>query len=169
MAKIALVKSKKVISVFLAGDDWKDIFPDGILADDTVAVGDLYNGKVFSRATSSTLTEDLQSHASGKRFDVETGGVPVFGFVVKSGREDRTLIYEAEASAKADSSFTTTWIAKDGTSHDLGAEMAITMASTVRAHVASCFSTYSTVCSGITAGTITTTDEIDSAAWPPNI
>ncbi len=168
MAKIALIKNKSVQSIMIAGDDWQSIFPDGVLADDTVAVGDLYNGKVFSRAQSTTIADDLQAYASGKRYDVETGGSTVFGFIVKTGREDRTLIYEAEASAKADSSFTTTWVAKDGTPHDIGAEMVITMAAAVRSHVASCFSTYTAVAAGIAAGTITTTEQIDAAAWPTN-
>lgn len=169
MSRVALIKNGVVEEIIIADSGWEKLFGNGVVAPDDAMVGDEVIDGVFSRKVAPPTVEYLSRYAGAVRFMKETGGVPIFGFVAKSTREDRTLIYEAEASARADSSFTTTWIAKDGTSHELGAEMVITMASTVRAHVAGCFSTYSTVCAGITTGTITTTDEIDSAAWPPNI
>lgn len=168
MTKIAIVKNGSVSGIFSGGEGWENVFPDGVEAQGDVRLGDAYKDGVFTRKAAELNKDEIESYAELKRFLVETGGVPVFGFIVKTGREDRTLIYEAEASAKAESYFTTTWVAKDGTSHDIGAEMVITMAAAVRSHVASCFSTYTAVAAGIAVGTITTTEQIDAAAWPTN-
>lgn len=169
MATIALISEGKVTNVLVADDGWESAFPEAVAAPDGVKVGYTYDGAAFAAPTPAVLPEpDLISYASRKRYEVETGGVAVFGFIVKTGREDRTLIYEAEASAKADAAFTTIWIAADGTSHDLGAEMVLALAAAVRAHVAACFATYSVVAAAISAGTITTTADVDGAAWPAN-
>ncbi|MGR7993808.1 DUF4376 domain-containing protein [Xanthobacter sp. ZOL 2024] len=168
MSRVALIKNGVVEEIIIADSGWEKLFGNGVIAPDDSMVGDEVIDGVFTRKVASPTIEYLYRYAGAMRFVKETGGVPVFGFVVKSSREDRSLIYEAEASAKADTSFTTTWIAKDGTSHELGAEMVITIATTVRAHVASCFSTYTTVAAEIAAGTITTTEQIDAAAWPAN-
>lgn len=168
MSRVALIKNGVVEEIIIADSGWEKLFGNGVVAPDDAMVGDEVIDGVFTRKVAPPTVEYLSRYAGAVRFMKETGGVPIFGYVVKSGREDRTLIYEAEASAKADSSFTTTWIAKDGTSHELGAEMVLTMATAVRAHVASCFSTYTTVAAGIANGTITTTEQIDAAAWPAN-
>ncbi len=166
MPTIAIIKDGAVSNIISAGDDWQDLFPNAVLAE-TANMRDIYTGGVFTRPTVQ-VPIDLPAYAAQKRYAAETGGIKWLGVPIKTGREDRALIYEAEISAKDSAAFTTTWIAADGSSHDLTADMVSDLASSVRAHVAACFAAYSGVMSGIAAGTIATAAQIDAAEWPPN-
>lgn len=167
MTNIALIAGGKVANVLTVGTGWESVFPDAVTAGEGVKIGMLYDGQSFTAPAPAELGQpDLLSYAALKRYEAEVGGTTVFGFPLRTGREDRTLIYEAEASANADAGFATTWIAADGTAHDLSAEMVFTLAAAARTHVAACFGAYATVAAEIAAGTITTMAEIDAAPWP---
>ncbi|MDQ0507431.1 DUF4376 domain-containing protein [Xanthobacter agilis] len=169
MPQIAIIENNAVSNILDADDGWTTTFPDAVLVVGKVKIGYSYNGSTFAAPEPSPSTSsELLAYASVKRYRVETGGAEVFGFPVKTGRDDRTLIYEAEATSKADSAYITTWFDAAGVGHELNAEMVIALANAVRAHVAACFSTYTSVIASIADGTITTTGAIDAALWPEN-
>jgi hypothetical protein len=109
---------------------------------------------------------DLVAYAAQKRWEVETGGIMVAGVPVATDDRSKIMIIGARVKADADANFTTQWKLPSGDFLTIDAATLIAISDAVLAHVDACFAVEATVLAGIAAGTITTTANIDAAAWP---
>lgn len=112
--------------------------------------------------------DQLKAYAAQKRYAVETGGCAWTTHVVNTDRDSQAkMIAEFVAMGAGLRTDPSPWKLADGfidlSNADLGA---VIMAA--RAHIAAAFATESAVCTAIDGGSITTTAEIDAAAWPAN-
>lgn len=105
----------------------------------------------------------LIAYAADARWRKEVGGIVVNGIPVATDDRSKQMIVGARIAAEADSSFTTPWVGSDGSINTLNAAQVIAISNAVLAHVAECFATFADLQSDITAGTITTREEIDAA------
>ena len=117
---------------------------------------------------SGAMKPELLAYAASKRFDVETGGISVDGLQIRTDRESQATINGAFSATLIDQNFTTDWKGADGTWQTIDAAAIHIIASTVKDHVKACFAAEKLVDAGIEAGTITTREQIDAAAWPAN-
>lgn len=108
---------------------------------------------------------ELRAYAADKRWRVETGGVPFSGLRLPTDDRAKTLIMGA-AGAMTDAA-TAPFVVGSTVVTLTGAQFKAAHQSIV-AHVQACFATQVAVLAAIDAGTITTTAQIDAAAWPPN-
>jgi len=108
---------------------------------------------------------DLRAYAADKRWRVETGGIPFGGMVIPSDDRAKTLIMGA-ANAMADAA-TAPFVIGSSAVTFTGSQFKAAHAAIV-AHVQACFAKQAELLAAINAGTITTTQQIDSAAWPSN-
>jgi hypothetical protein len=109
----------------------------------------------------------LKAHAAAKRFQVETGGITVSGQRVLTDRMSQNLINGAMVLASIDTGTPIDFKSATGwVQIDAATMTAIGVA--VGRHVRGSFVTERAVSDGIDAGTITTTAQIDAAAWPSN-
>lgn len=106
---------------------------------------------------------DLAAYAAQKRWERETGGISVAGVPVHTDDRSKVMVIGARIKAAADPSFTTEWKVSGGTFVTLDAATLISIADAVLAHVDACFAVEAGVLAEITAGTITTTGQIDAA------
>jgi hypothetical protein len=108
---------------------------------------------------------DLIAYAANKRWRVETGGIVVGGAHIDTSRDSQAMIANAYAYVTASGSSSIAFKADSGwVTLDPATVKAIALS--VGAHVQSCFAIEQTVDAAILAGTISTTAEIDAAAWP---
>jgi hypothetical protein len=105
----------------------------------------------------------LVAYAADMRWRKETGGIVVGGVPVATDDRSKQMIMGARIAAEADSEFTTPWVGIDGSINTLTAAQVIAVSNAVLAHVAGCFATFAALQPDITAGTITTREEIDAA------
>lgn len=105
---------------------------------------------------------DLKAYTAAKRFNIETGGTTINGTLIATDRESQAMISGAFNMATNNPSFTTQWKNDDGTFTALTAAQIISLAVAVGNFVSSCFSKEATTVAAITAGTITTTAQVDA-------
>lgn len=167
--RIAIVEDRKVVQVLLAGDDWETAFPQGI-ASDTANVGDMWDGANFIAPPVPPLTiDELMSFAAFKRWKVETGGISIAGTSVRTDEKSQAKITGAIQLLAADPTIASIdWEAQPGVWEALDADTMKAIGIAVGRHVQACFSTLKAVQEAITAGTITTFEQIDAAVWPAN-
>ena len=109
---------------------------------------------------------DLVAYATDKRWRVETGGISFNGILVPTDDRAKLLLLGAATNMAPGSSAPLIVAGVNyGTLTDVQFK-AINAA--VIAHVQATFSVLASVLAAITAGTITTTQQIDFAAWPSN-
>lgn len=112
---------------------------------------------------------DLLTYLADKRWQVETGGCPFDGTVIKTDRESQVKLTAAWTRAKADPMFSIpNWKIAPGVFIALDNAAILAIGDAATAHVQACFDTEEALTAEILAGTITTYAEIDAAAWPPN-
>lgn len=110
-------------------------------------------------------TPELKTYAAARRYAAETGGIVVDGVSILTDRESQRLI--ADAASYVEKYTVATVNFKSATGFvTLTAEQIDAIAGAVGAHVQASFSSEMAVAAAIDAGTITTTAEIDAAAWP---
>lgn len=115
---------------------------------------------------------DLYEYAASRRWEAEMGGIVIDlggGNSIAVPTDDRTrgVLTAAWAKATADANYeVANWKIAHGTYVTLPSATIIAIASAVEAHVQACFSINKAVDDAIAAETITTTAEIDAAAWP---
>lgn len=169
--RIAIIENGAVSRVVMGGDDWETVF-EGMtgVPSDTANVGDVWDGSTFSAPPSPPPTaDDLNAYASAKRWEVETGGVSIAGTQVRTDEKSQAKITGAIQLLAADPTITSIdWEAQPGVWEALDADTMKTIGIAVGRHVQACFSTLKAVQEEITAGTITTFEEVDAAAWPSN-
>ena len=109
---------------------------------------------------------DLVAYSTDKRWRVETGGISFNGILVPTDDRAKLLLLGAATNMAPGSSAPLIVAGVNyGTLTDVQFK-AINAA--VIAHVQATFSVLASVLAAITAGTITTTQQIDFAAWPSN-
>lgn len=107
----------------------------------------------------------LRRYAADKRWRVETGGIVVGGVPVPTDDRAKVLLMGA-ASMMADVD-TAPYVSGTTAVTLTGAQFKGLYAA-LTAHAQAAFAVQTEVLAAIDAGTITTTAEIDAAAWPPN-
>ncbi|MFZ4807456.1 MAG: hypothetical protein ACOYLQ_09385 [Hyphomicrobiaceae bacterium] len=116
---------------------------------------------------------ELIAYSAAKRWMVETGGIvsPVYG-PIRTDERTQAVLTAGWAKATADAGYQITdWkTPTPGVYVTLPAAAIIAIANLVEAHVQACFTANKAVDLAIMADppTITTTAEIDAAAWPSN-
>lgn len=164
---IAAQLSGDVVSRLRAGTDYDD---QGVVtqrwieyaSDDaeqvSAAAADLVSGRKIA----------LAQYAADKRWRVETGGCPWSGHVIATDRDSQSkLMAEFVAIGGGLRSDPSPWKMTAGFVSLTNAQMATAIAA-ARTHVATAFATEAAVLAQVNAGTITTTAQIDAAAWPAN-
>lgn len=127
------------------------------------AIGGTYADGVFTPPPPPAV--DLVAYAAAKRYEVETGGIVINGAAIDTSRDSQSMITGAYAYSQANPGETIQFKAMGGWVTLDAATMAA-IATAVGAHVQACFAAEAAVQAAITAGTITTTAEIDAAGWP---
>lgn len=107
----------------------------------------------------------LVDYAANKRWQVETSGIVLNGVAIDTSRDSQAMITGAYAWSQANPSSTIQFKAASGFVTLDDATMAA-IATAVGAHVQACFAVEAGVQAAITAGSITTIEQIDAAGWP---
>ncbi len=171
----ARVIDNKVVEVICLPDNiaLKDAFhPDvaeGLLScNHEVMQGWTYDGEEFAAPLAPPITkDDLIAHAADKRYAVETGGIVINGMAIMTDRQSQSLITGAYSYVKENPDITVRFKTMTGFVELTAPQMA-NIANTVAAHVQANFATEAVVAAEINAGTTTTFEGIDAAAWPTN-
>lgn len=108
---------------------------------------------------------DLTSYAADKRWRVETGGISVGGVPVATDDRSNVTIRGARIKADAEPAYVVGWKGAKGSFVALTAPQIIAISNAVLAHVDACFAVEAAVVAAITAGDITTTQQIDEWQW----
>lgn len=119
----------------------------------------------YPAALAAARGRRLAAYAADKRWRVETGGIVVGDVAVPTDDRAKVLLMGA-ASMMADAD-TAPYVSGAVSVTLTGAQFKALYAA-LTAHVQAAFATQTAVLAGIAAGTITTTAEIDAAAWPSN-
>lgn len=108
----------------------------------------------------------LIDYAAVIRWQTETAGIVVSGTKIATDDRSKQMIQGARIAADADDTFTTPWVAADGSIQTMNAAAIKSVSDAVTGHVRGCFVTYASVVAAIREGRITTQLQIDSADWP---
>lgn len=119
----------------------------------------------YDAALATTRRNRLAVYAADKRWRVETGGIVVGGIAVPTDDRAKVLLMGA-ASTMADTD-TAPYVSGTQSVTLTGVQFKALYAA-LTAHVQAAFATQTAVLAAIAAGTVTTTAQIDAAAWPPN-
>lgn len=112
----------------------------------------------------AATTDELRGHLADKRWQVETGGITWNAMPIATDDRAKTLI-EGAASSLGDTDSVKFKVAA-GTWVDVTGAQLRAIRDAIAAHVQACFAKEAELDAAISAGTITTTAEIDAAAWP---
>lgn len=127
-------------------------FSDEIAAVVNAAFGNLSAG----------VSQRLRDYAANARYNKEVGGITVNGAAVPTDRETQSKFVSAAVMAQLNPQITFEW-KTDGGFLSFTAEQLIAVATAVGTHVQACFSIEAAMSAGITAGTVTTTAQVDTA------
>jgi Domain of unknown function (DUF4376) len=120
----------------------------------------------------AALLIDLRKHLADKRWRVQTGGIIVTlggnSLTVRTDDRTRAEVAQAREDAGYGAGWSTDWKLANGAFITLDAVAISAIAVAISAHVRACFSIERTLDAQIAAGSITTTAQIDAAAWPSN-
>lgn len=167
--RIADISNGIVVGVYICGDDWSTLFPNGVPSD-VAKPGDHYDGEAFtSPPVAPPNASQLKTYAADKRWRVETGGLIVSGTSVRTDEKSQSKLSGAIQLLAADTSITAVdWEAQQGVWVTIDVATLTAIGVAVGRHVQACFSTLKAIQAEIEAGTITTFAEIEAAAWPSN-
>lgn len=111
----------------------------------------------------------LVGAAAAKRWRVQTGGISVGGFPVRTDDKTRTEIGLARADADTTPGWVTSWKLSGGLFVTVDAAMIRAIGAAVSTHIRECFDAEALIVDDIASGTITTLDEIETDdRWPEN-
>lgn len=128
--------------------------------------GMLWDGRVLTEPAPAAATHrDLAGYAAAKRYAVEVGGVSIGGIGMPTDRDTQAKLTAAFLLAQANPTTTFSWKTSAGFVTLTTAQVA-QIAVAVGAFVQSAYATEAVVQAAIVAGGITTTAQIDAAAWP---
>jgi hypothetical protein len=124
----------------------------------------LWNGETMSQPAEGAWTKDqLNNYNVNTRFDKVNAGMVAAGVPVRTDDYSRGLIQGGLAAAQANPDFVTQWFGSDGNFYTVDASQMIELATTVANHTNTCYTVFASTAQGITANTITTLDQIDTA------
>lgn len=121
----------------------------------------------YADKAAEITSADLVAYAAAKRYAVETGGIVVDGDTIATDRDSQAMIGNAFAYVTASGAVSVRFKAASGwVTLSAGAVKQLALA--VGAHVQAAFAVEAEIDAAISASppTITTTDQIDAAAWP---
>lgn len=118
----------------------------------------------FSGYTKLALT----AYVAAARFAKETAGVRVGTATVNTDRRSQAQLTSAYVWGQANPTGTMQWKLPNGSFVALSGTNIVSMATAVAAYVQGCFAIEALLVTGINAGSITTTAQIDQANWPSN-
>jgi hypothetical protein len=123
----------------------------------------LFDGTTFSQPAAGVYTQtQLLAYSAEVRYNCEIQGVTSSGDPIRTDRVSRTAANQTLVYINANPTLTVNW--KTLTGFTALNQAAIVQHTTdINTHVQNCFDTESTVSGDITAGTITTTAQIDAA------
>lgn len=159
VAEIISVSGGENIDELFHSDFVATCFPCG----KNVSIGWSWDGEYFAPPVLASI--DLVAYAAAKRFDVETRGITVSGTSIKTDRESQSKITGAYIYTQTNPEKTVMFKALNGFV-ELDKDAVAVIADAVGAHVQACFAIEAELVPGISAHTITTPDQIDSANWP---
>lgn len=143
-----------------------EVREDGVLTG--YEVSPPVSDQAYAAAAGAILVEALLAHAAQKRKNVETGGIMLGGQAIKTDAESLIKIAGAKSLADEEPEELVDFKAANGwVQIDAAAVRAIALA--VGQHYRACFRIERQLCDAIEAGTVTTKEEIDAAAWPENV
>lgn len=122
-----------------------------------------------SPSTPGPFPPDLFAYAKEARDTHENGGITVQGVPVSTDDRSKTLVLGARARAEADATLVTSWAAADGHVYPLTSAQIIAVSDAIGAFVAELFEEYAKVMADVSAGTITTTAQIDARYGALNV
>lgn len=105
----------------------------------------------------------LIAYAEQKRWEKETGGIVVNGISIATDDRGKQMLLGARVAAITDAQFTTSWVAQDGSIHEVDFAIITALSNAVLLHVRECFATYADVKAAIEDGSIDSTGQIDQA------
>lgn len=167
--RIANVSNGVVTGVYICGDDWHDLFPNGVPSD-VANPGDQYDGANFipPPITPPNKTQ-LKAYATDKRWRVETGGLVINGVAIRTDERSQNKLSGALQLVNTDPSITSIdWEAQSGVWATVDVATITAIGVAVGRHVQQCFSTLKAIQAEIETGTITSFAAIEAAAWPSN-
>lgn len=112
--------------------------------------------------TIDELKATKKAEIANVRWQSETGGLKLNGFVIATDRESQSMITSAFASAIFDSTYTVHWKMANGWV-DLDAQAIISVAQAVRDHVQACFNKEAKI--GAAIETCDTAEDIHTIKW----
>ena len=104
-----------------------------------------------------------RDYFADKRYNVEVGGIDVGGLPVRTDRLTVARIYQANALAVADPTFTTDWKIGDGSFITVDATLIGSLTDAITSHIQTSFSREKTINDEITAAT--TIAELQAITW----
>ncbi len=108
----------------------------------------------------------LNAYLSDKRWQLETGGYSWNGHLVATDRDSRSIIGQERQAITLGERADPDGFKMGGVLVMVSNADFIVMSNAVRAFVRACFAVEGVLAAGINAGTITSIEEIDAAAWP---
>lgn len=110
---------------------------------------------------------DLASYLADRRWQAEVAGTVWNGWPVATDQtSQQKVLAEFVAVGGGLRTDGAVWKFADGEFRAVSNADFASLAMAVRNHIESCFALEASLLSGISAGTVTTTSEIDAAAWP---
>ncbi|MGO4673821.1 DUF4376 domain-containing protein [Bosea sp. 2YAB26] len=107
--------------------------------------------------------DDLTAYARTTRKALEVGGITLGGVAVATDGESQRKVLGAYVAASRDPNWTTVWSAADGSDHPIDTPTMLAIGDAVQAHINALFVKQSAVLAAISAGTITTPEQVDAA------
>lgn len=108
----------------------------------------------------------LAEWAAHYRWQKETGGVDVGGVPILTDDRSKLLITGLRLAANSDPEYTARFKMTNGSFAELDAISITAISNAVAAHVTACFDLEVDAIEGITAGTITTREQVEAAFFP---
>ena len=106
---------------------------------------------------------DFRAYAAAARFDKETAGITVGNAPIATDRDSQAMITGMWATAQMNPAVSVQFKSAGGGFATINAAQIQSIAAAVSAHIQACFAAEGQVDAAITAGTITTTAQIDQA------
>ena len=129
----------------------------------SVQQGWTYDGKAFAAPAPAVFTSvDLRAYAASARYARETAGITVGTAPIATDRDSQGMITGAWAAAQINPSISVAWKTTSGWV-SINAAQIEAIATAVLNHVQACFAAEQQVDAAITAGTVTTTAQVDAA------
>ncbi len=141
-----------------------DIAKDMSPCDSTVQQGWVYDGKggfAVPPPPPPPTADVLRTYAAAARFAKETGGITVGNAPIATDRDSQAMITGMWATAQMNPAITVQFKSAGGGFATINAAQIQSIAAAVSAHVQACFAAEGQIDAAITAGTITTTAQID--------